>query len=343
MAFVGRMVDPLARVMRVKPEALAPNNIWALTGRGFIRRAIEREQPDLVLATVPPPSAAFATAAIVADVPLVVDVRDLWAGNPYYDRGSRVLASLQGRALDRADAIVTVTDGCRDNLLALHPELRSRLHVLPNGFDPALLNRRVPKNGIGAPASLIYAGTLYGEHTAESLIEALARPELRDRVRLELVGVVDPRTRRALAATRGLDVELVPPVNWDEAIERTLAADISVVITTPATGGDMALPNKLFEALALGRPVLALAGPGSDMARLLERLGQEAGLAPSGDPAAIAAAAQRLLSAPPPPVPPKALADFDRDRIAARYADLLDDVVTRSSSVTSFGTTDSRR
>jgi glycosyltransferase involved in cell wall biosynthesis len=121
------------------------------------------------------------------------------------------------------------------------------------------------------------------------------------------------------------------------------AADIVVVINAPGTGGDMAVPAKLYEALALGRPVLALAHDGGDTARLLERLGQGAGLAPPDDPVAISAAIVRLLEDPPPPVPPEGLNEFDRDRIAARYAALLDEVATRSSSETSSGTTVSCR
>ena len=34
-----------ARVLRVQPEALAPNNAWAVTGRRLVRSAIERERP----------------------------------------------------------------------------------------------------------------------------------------------------------------------------------------------------------------------------------------------------------------------------------------------------------
>jgi glycosyltransferase involved in cell wall biosynthesis len=343
MAIAGRLVDPMARILRVKPEALAPNNLWALTGRRFVRAAIERERPDVVVATMPPPSALFATAKVLEDVPLVADVRDLWAGNPYYDRGSPVLARLQGAALAKAAAIVTVTDGCRANLAALHPAISERLRVLPNGFDPVLLERRSPRPETSAPATLVFTGALYGEHTAEALITALASPRLEGRARLELVGVIDPRTRRALHRAPAVDATAEPPVSWERVIERVLAADVAVAITTPSTGGDMALPNKLFEALALGRPVLALASPGSDTARLLERLGQDAGLASPDDPAEIATAIERLLTSPPPPVPPEALAEFDRDRIADRYAELLDDVATRSSRTTSSGTTTSRR
>jgi glycosyltransferase involved in cell wall biosynthesis len=343
MAVAGRIVDPLARLLQVKPEAFAPNNLWALTGRRLIRDAIARERPDVAVATSPPVSALFATAAVAGDVPVVADLRDLWAGHPYYDRGSPLLARIEGLALARAAAVVTVSDGCRDNLLRLHPELAQRLHVLPNGFDPALFARRAERpTPRGGTAKLIFAGALYGDHTAEALIEALARPELRGRVRLELIGLIDPRTRRAVADA-DIDATIEPPISWESSIQRVLAADIAVVITTPETGGDMALPIKLTEALALGCPVLAIASPGSDMARLLERLGQDVGLATPHDPAAIAAAVERLLAAPPPPPPPEALADFDADLMAGRYAALLDEVATRSSSATSSGTTLSRR
>jgi glycosyltransferase involved in cell wall biosynthesis len=343
MAVAGQVVDPLARVLRMKPEAFAPNNLWTLTGRRFVREALVREKPDVVVATSPPVSAVLATAAVAEDGPFVADLRDLWAGNPYYDRGSALLGRLQGRALARAAAVVTVTDGCRDNLVRLHPELAPRLHVLPNGFDPALLARRDDSPRPPAePARLIFAGALYGEHNAADLVAALERPELLGRVRLELVGVIDSGTRQAVARS-GIDASIEPPVTWEESIERVLTADVAVVITTPETGGDMALPIKLTEALALGCPVLAIASPGSDTARLLERFGQDAGLAAPHDPPAIAAAIERLLANPPPPPPREALADFDADRMAARYAALLDVVATRSSSASSSGTTFSRR
>jgi glycosyltransferase involved in cell wall biosynthesis len=343
MALAGRALEPVTRVLRVRPEALAPNNVWALTGRHAVRKAIERERPDVVLATAPPPSSMFAAAGAADGAPLVVELRDLWAGNPYFDRGGSVLAAIEERALKHSAAIVTVTQGCLDTLIDLHPKLASRIHLLPNGFDPTLLDRRgkgTPSNGV---ATLVHAGALYGDRTAEALLAALAQPELRGRTRLELVGVVDPRTRHALTSTPDVDVATEPPVSWEEATARMAAADIVVVINAPGTGGDMAVPSKLYEALALGRPVLALARPGGDTARLLDLLGQGAGLAPPDDPEAIAAAIERLLGYPPPPVPPEALTDFDRDRIAARYAALLDEVATRSSNETSSGTTVSRR
>ena len=52
-------------------------------------------------------------------------------------------------------------------------------------------------------------------------------------------------------------------MSWRAAVERVRTADVAVVINSPGTGGDMAAPSKLYEALALGTPVLALTNPGA--------------------------------------------------------------------------------
>jgi glycosyltransferase involved in cell wall biosynthesis len=119
-------------------------------------------------------------------------------------------------------------------------------------------------------------------------------------------------------------VVVEPPTSWRAAVERVRDADVAVVINSPGTGGDMAAPSKLYEALALGTPVLALTAAGSETERLLERLGHAEGCAPPGDEEAVAAAVTRLLDAPPAPVDAAQLATFNRETVASRVAALLD-------------------
>jgi len=324
MNAVGAATRPAYRRLGIQPEAFPPNALWALTGRPAVRRARDRVRPDVVWATCPPPSALFAAAGDAA-VPLVAEMRDIWAGNPYFDAGGTLLTRIEKRAFARADAVVTVTESCADRMLGLHPEIASRLEVLPNGFDPVLLEQRERPRARGERATLVHAGTLYGDRSAVTLVRALARPELAARTRLVLVGGLDPRTEAELGRGHGaLEVAFEPPMAWRDAIERVRAADIAVVINSPGTGGDMAAPSKLYEALALGTPVLALTNPGSESERLLRRLGQDAGCAPPGDEAAVARTVARLLDAPPMPVDAAALAPFSRAAIAERVAALLD-------------------
>ncbi len=329
----GGAVRPLFRRAGIQPEAFAPNLAWTLTGRRPVARAIERHAPDVVWATAPPQSGIFAAVAVArrAAIPVVAELRDLWAGNPYFDAGGSWLRSMEDRSLRAADAVVTVTPGCRDTLTRLHPGLE--VELLPNGFDPSLpaMRRDRRPRSTEDPVKLIHAGMLYGDRSAAALVRALARPELRDRVHLELIGAVDPATHEAIrGATRSLRLTVEPPLGWREAIDRVRAADISVVINSQGTGGAMALPSKLYEALALGLPVLALTPAGSDTERLLRSVSQDVGIAPADDEEAIAAAMARLLEQPPPPVPEERLADYDRDIIARRVARLLESVAELS-------------
>lgn len=328
MAAIGAVARPVSRRLGVQPEALAPNALWSLTGRPAVRRAIAAARPDVVWATCPPPSALFAAVGALerGRVPLVAEMRDLWAGNPYFDAGSPLLRRLERRAFDRAAVVVTVTDGCAARVRELHGDLAAPVEVLPNGFDPILLElrptRRPPRDG---RATIVHAGTLYGDRTAVMLLRALGRADLAARTRLVLVGSVDPRTEVELLRDHGdLEVVVEPPMPWRAAVERVRDADVAVVINGPGTGGDMAVPSKLYEALALGTPVLALTSPGSESERLLERLGQGAGCAPPDAEEAIAASLRQLLDAPPPPVAPERLAPFDRAVVAGRAARLLD-------------------
>jgi glycosyltransferase involved in cell wall biosynthesis len=332
MAAVGAAVRPAYRRLGIEPEAFPPNALWSLTGRGAVRRAVERGRPDAIWATCPPPSALFAALGGLDGhaVPLVAEMRDLWAGNPYFDAGGSLLARIEGRAFARAAAVVTVTDGCGERLLELHPELAPRLQILPNGFDPVLLElRERPRPAaVGGRATLVHAGTLYGDRSAVTLVRALARPELARRTRLVLVGALDPLTESELRRDHGdLEVVVEPPTSWREAVEHVHAADVAVVINSPGTGGDMAAPSKLYEALALGTPILALTSPGSQSERLLQRLGHAEGCAPPAREEAIAHAVTRLLDSPPAPVDPEGLKPFNREAVAGRVAALLDGLV----------------
>jgi glycosyltransferase involved in cell wall biosynthesis len=331
MNAVGDAARPAFRRLGVQPEAAAPNLLWTLTGRRSIAQAIDRYAPDAVWATAPPQSAIFAAVRVARRhrTPVVAELRDLWAGNPYFDAGGQWLSRIESPFLRGADAVVTVTPGCRETLLRLHPELAGQLHLLPNGFDPMLLALRdvSPAPPATRRATLIHAGLLYGDRSAAALVRALARTGLTDRVRLVLLGAVDVATSEAIQeAPTELEVAVQSPVGWRDAIERVRAADVAVVINSARTGGAMALPSKLYEALALGTPVLALTPAGSDTERLLRALGQDAGVAAPHDERAIAAALIRLLEDPPPMVSPQLLSPYDRDVVARQIAGLLDEL-----------------
>ena len=259
--------------------------------------------------------------------PFVAEMRGLRAGDPYFDAGRHAARAARdrGRSARAAGPFVTVAQSCADQMLALQSRARRRgWRCCRSGFDPGAPWRCAGRRlAVGERATLVHAGTLHGDRSAVTLMRALSRPELAARARLVLLGAVDPLTTAALPHAR-CEVVVEPPAPWRAAVERVRDADVAVVINSPGTGGDMAAPSKLYEALALGTPVLALTNPASETERLLQRLGHDAGCAPPGDEEAVARAVGRLLDAPPPAVEPAALAPFNRAAVAEQVAALLD-------------------
>ena len=329
MGYVGRALRGAFNRAGMQPEALPPHTLWAVTGRRALRRRLAETRPDVVVATVPPMSALFLAAReLRGRAPLVVDMRDNWAGHPTYDAGGSLLQRVEGRALAGVDRLVAVTAGMADKLARMHPGVAGRITLMPNGYDPRLLERRrATPAAWPEPLTLIHPGVLYGDRGIGGLLDALARPALRGRVRLELVGNVTPATAAALRRTGGaVEVVVTPPLSWEDTMARVEAADAVAVIVPASMGDDVAWPVKAFEALALGKPIVAVTAGGATEA-LLRELGQDHAVSRDGDPNSIAAALERLLAAAPPaPVDPARIARFSRARVAADYAALLDEV-----------------
>jgi glycosyltransferase involved in cell wall biosynthesis len=318
MGRVGAVMRPATRKLAgIQPEALAPSALWAYSGRSALRAAIERHRPDVVVATSPPVASHLLLGRLAGEVPvpLVFEMRDNWAGNPYYDAGGTLLQRVESRALHSAAAVVVVTPAMADVVARLHPELASRTHVLENGFDPRVLDQRAPRRAATEPIELIHAGSIYGERSPQRLIEAMRMAKVECRLVLAGAGSDDLEPAP--------DVERLGALAWQDAVRLQADKDIGVVLYSDDS---TAQPGKIYELLALGKPILALVAPGNATDQLLRGLGQGAGCVPHDDTAAIAAAIEQLASEPPAAVEPQQLERWNRARITERLAALLDEL-----------------
>ena len=281
---------PLARVLVPEPLVVA----WTPFAR---RRALElasSERFDAVITTSPPESAHLVGRALQRRRGLawVAELRDAWTFEslrpPFPTRAQRRLDErLERSCLSSADAVVCVSEAAAADLR--RRDVAEPL-VIPNGWDPEQAAVAAPGSGIALDErmSLVYTGR-FGRgrdpHALVAGIGALARQDPQTAARLELV-VAGPLTDEERDLLRSdvspARITLAGSLPRDRAIALQREADALLLIAHPERS--QLLNYKLFEYLAAGRPIVALA-EGTEAGRVAGEVG--ALVAPAGDASAI--------------------------------------------------------
>ncbi len=353
-ARLARLCEPMFDLAGVRPDSLPLSMLWVPRGALLLRRQIQRHAPDVVLATGPPIAGLIAAGAGVgARVPLVMELRDLWAGNPAFDAGGRLLSAIEDRLLGKARAVIACTPEAVSDLRLRHPELDGRVVEISNGFDPEI--RSIAMHQIaedtdhknanahanldahidpdtdahGAALTLLHSGTLTAMRPIAPLVQALEAPGLAGSFHLVLHGYLSPASRAEVERARresSVPIEVLPPCSWTEAVARIAKADAGLITQASGAGDETAIASKIYEYLALEKPVLCLTDGGASEA-LLRRLGADQLCARLDAPETIVAALMRLRErGTVEPPPPERLQPYSRQVLAGRMAALLEDV-----------------
>lgn len=297
---------------------------------------------DMVWGTSPPIFQGVTAwgLARLKRVPFLFEVRDLWPAfamgvgvlrNPILVRASLWLERFLYR---RADRVMVNSPGFVGHVLARGAR---RVELIPNGADPHLFDpdgdgadfRRV--HGLNGKYVVLYAGAHGLSNDLGIVLQAAER--LRELEHIQIVLLGDGKDKPDLikqAAAMGLqNVLFLPPVPKTEIRQALAAADACIAILKPIELYRTTYPNKVFDYMAAGRPVvLAINGV---IRELVEGAG--AGLAvPPGDPEALAAAIRALAA---DPERGRAMGRrgrrlieerFSRSILAAKLADLLEEM-----------------
>ena len=139
------------------------------------------------------------------------------------------------------------------------------------------------------PFTALFVGKLIPLHGLETILEAARlAPELR--LRIVGSGQLDP-----LLSGRPSNVEWVPWVEYERLAEELHRASCALGIFGTSAKAQRVIPNKAFQALACGTPLVTADTPA---ARELLVDDESALLVPPGDPEALAGALHRLAAEP---------------------------------------------
>lgn len=264
----GRRAGVLARLTAW--VALPDNKLgWAPFAVRAAQRVHRQAPVDAVLASAPPYTSLLVGAWLARrwQVSLVLDLRDDWLGNPRHVYPTRMHrrfhAALERWAFRRADTILTISDAMRDAVARRHPDLAARVHVVPQGFDPAdFPSPRTSGRPSDGPFRIVYAGMFYDVQRPDTFLAALARlrasrPDLP--LQADFYGHVPP-TMVELVERHGLGdvVRCHGYVPHREVTRRIAEASLLWLTIGHREGAEGISTGKLFEYVGTRRPILGL-------------------------------------------------------------------------------------
>ena len=208
---------------------------------------------------------------------------------------------------------------------------QQRAFLFPNWVDVSLIHPLEScealraELGIGADQRvLLYSGNM-GEKQGLELIIEVARRFTEPDVLFLLCGDGAVRERLESAAANLTNVRFIPLQPLTRLNELLNLAEVHL-LPQRAAAEDLVMPSKLTGIMASGRPVIATAAPGSDVARIARQGGI---VVPPGDGEAMTRAARRLLEDAPLRAQlgaagrAYALANWERDAVLQRAFDEL--------------------
>lgn len=263
---------------------------------------------DLVWGTSPPIFQG-ATAWLLARLkhaPFLFEVRDLWPAfaiaigvlrNPLLIRASLWLERFLYR---HADRVMVNSPGFIEHVIERGA---GWVELVTNGAEPEMFDPQADgkairaANGLDGKFIVAYAGAHGISNDLGVVLQAGSM--LRDDPQICFLLVGDGKEKANLqdqASKMGLaNVCFLPPVPKDQVCEVLAAADACVAILKPLELYKTTYPNKVFDYMAAGRPViLAIDG-------VIRGVVEASGcgiFVPPGDPAALAQAARQLAMDP---------------------------------------------
>jgi len=272
---------PYPLLSLIKWFAIPDSLMWWIPFAVNAGMKIAKEKNIDAIYSVSPNHSCHIVAMLVSKnlgIPWVADFKDPWTTNPFEKYPTTLHKKLnfilESKVFDSANKIITVSDPIREDFISRHQKNANKISVITNGFDyddfKFIKSRKKRKDKI----IITHAGSLYGPRNPTTFLQAIkmvknSNLELAKRIKIVFVGKSDVDIN-LLAKELGIEdcVECIQPVPYEESLQYQVNSDILLLIPGPGKG---TVTGKVFEYMAIGKPIIALTDNDSFVARILKK------------------------------------------------------------------------
>jgi glycosyltransferase involved in cell wall biosynthesis len=301
----GSWKDKLAVFIRGNLLIPDPRVFWVKPAFRFLKKYLKEHPVDLIVSTGPPHSMHLVALKLKKHFPTpwLADFRDPWTEIDFYHQlkltwlADKIHHLLEKKVLINAGVVTVVSPDIKRTTEKL---CGRTVEVVYNGYDPEDFVDIEPVDNLFFVVS--HFGAFNRTRNPSALWKAMDElgdklPAFKELLKIRLVGQTDSNIVNELGHL-GLSgqIEIIPHLNHKAGLKFLGQSAVLLLPLNDAPNAKGILPGKMFEYLALGRPVLAIGPKESDCEEII--LKTKAGFyCDFGDKEGLKASLEKLFTA----------------------------------------------
>lgn len=256
-----------------------PRKFWIKPSVKFLSEFLKSNHVDLIVTTGPPHSMHLIGSGLkkLFNTPWIADFRDPWTDIDFYSHlrlsawADKKHHSLESQVLNTADHIVTVSPGCAKGLQG---KTYKPVSIIYNGFDPEDFTELTACQD--DHFSITHFGSFNKYRNPPSLWKSLnslskENQEFKNQLRIQLIGQTDSSVLKDIE-NHGLsnNLLLIDHLPHKEGIDHLAKSQILLLPINNTPNASVILPGKMFEYMAVNRPILAIGPANADFIKIIE-------------------------------------------------------------------------
>lgn len=238
-------------------------------------RIIKAEKPDLILSTSPPHSVQVAAMQLAkkSKLPWVADLRDPWTEAYWESKMPKTKSSeaknrsYEQSVLNSADLITTVGEGIAN---LLRKKTNKPVSVIYNGY------RDIDSSMVKSDYfEILHLGNLSSMQSLNELLDAIKgiEPNTRKKIKLRFIGSLADEHRKNVDAMEYIKKEYCDFMPYEDMIKEARSASLLYLPRLNSSYSKCLISAKIFDYLALKKPILAISDKDSDISTILKNCG----------------------------------------------------------------------
>ena len=257
---------------------------WIKPSVRFLSNYLKHHQVDLIISTGPPHSMHLIALHLknkFPNIPWIADFRDPWTNIDFLNDlylthcAKKKHQYLEKKVVQTADAVISISPTLTKELQLLDNCHSEKFYTLTNGFDVddyKYLQQNMNDNS--ESFILTYAGLIPPNRNPKVLWQALyllaKENKLPTHFKVQLIGKVDASVKESIQPLNIEQyIEFIDYLPHSDVLIKEDQANALLLIINEAPNSKGILTGKIFEYLALQKPILAIAPKDGDAAKII--------------------------------------------------------------------------